>query len=189
MDVIWRVYGWQVAFVKAREDDGGLTGPLAKAAELLLLAEPFGAEEAPPAQPRQRRPASERAFAPRDGESSRARHQAKRGSARDPAPPARRQRGGEGADGRRNARLQRRTQIPRGPRGVSGVFDGGADVGDRMARDLAGAGINSADFTCYTRVSTTFKSCQRTTVIAISAAIGLGRAPYLHVTLVLEVSA
>ena len=40
------VYGWPAVFVKAGEDDGGLTGPLAKAAELLLLAEPFGADEA-----------------------------------------------------------------------------------------------------------------------------------------------
>ena len=62
------VYGWQAAFVKAGEDDGGLTGPLAKAAELLLLAEPFGADEALRLGLVNAVLPQSRAFAPRDGE-------------------------------------------------------------------------------------------------------------------------
>ena len=100
----------------------------AKAAEYLMLAEPFGADEALRLGLVNAVLPQSRASAPRDGKSRRARRQAARGSSRDPAPPARRWRGGEGADGRRNARLLSRAQIPRGPRGFPGVPVRGAEV-------------------------------------------------------------
>ena len=86
----------------------------AKAAELLMLAEPFGAEEALETRPRQRAFASGQAFAPCDGKGGRARRQAQGGPARDAPPHARRRRGGEGADGGGDARLLApRSKAPR----------------------------------------------------------------------------
>ena len=101
----------------------------ARAAELLLLAEPFGADRALGLGLDQRCLRAKRGFAARHGKSGRARGQATSGAARDAPPHARRSRGAQGSDGGRNARLQRRAQVARGARGVPGVPVRGAEVG------------------------------------------------------------
>src|SRR6185437_14362005 len=93
------------------------------------------------AWPRQRRPASERAFGPCDGKSGRAGRQATRRHACDAPPHAGRPRGLESADGGGNARLLGRAQVARGARGVPGlpVAEGEAAIGSASRSDAAEA--------------------------------------------------
>ena len=101
----------------------------AKASELLLLAEPFGADEALKLGLVNAVLPQSELLAHAMSKAGRARGQATGRASRDAAPHARRSRGAEGADGGGNARLQRRAQIARSACGLPGVSVSGAEVG------------------------------------------------------------
>ena len=106
----------------------------ARAAEFLLLAEPFDAERARRARPRQRSRACGGPHGPRDGEGASPGRQAPLGAFGRAPPHARRPGGAEGQDDRGNGGLQRRARQRRSPRGLSGVPFGSEGVAGARRR-------------------------------------------------------